>query len=147
MHLARNPWVRTPNNDFGVLVQHFKILQQPIWHWYLKDIVNILKCCVIVYNMTVKVCHNFNTFNNLRDIDNDIMAMEDNIPAVPFFHSKRKTSLSKWQLRVILQRYLPIGFLACQMLLQIMISIVSYNNAWWTIFKKNIKIDYTATLK
>jgi len=71
---------------FGVLVQHFKMLQQPIQYWYLEDIVNILKCCVILHNMTGKVCSDFNTFTNLHDaVDNNNMAMEDNIPAVLLF--------------------------------------------------------------
>jgi len=40
--------------------------------------------------MTVKVCCDLNTFTDVHDIDNDDMAIEDNIPAVFFFIPRRK---------------------------------------------------------
>jgi len=71
---------------FGVLVQHFKILQQPIHYWYLEDSVKILKCCVILHNMTVEVRRNFNTFTDLHHIiENNDADTGNNFPAVSLF--------------------------------------------------------------
>ena len=39
---------------FGVLVQRFHILQRPLRNWFLEEIVDLLKACVILHNMTVE---------------------------------------------------------------------------------------------
>jgi hypothetical protein len=42
---------------FGVLVQHFQILQRrPLKNWYWEEIVNIMDGCIILHNMVVKSC-------------------------------------------------------------------------------------------
>ena len=38
---------------FGQLVQQFGVLKQPIRYWYLDEIQDLLKCCVILHNMIV----------------------------------------------------------------------------------------------
>jgi hypothetical protein len=39
---------------FGVLVKRFHYLKRPLRHWYIKDIKNILHCCIIMHNMVVE---------------------------------------------------------------------------------------------
>ena len=39
---------------FGVLVQRFQIVAKPIKLWYRDDIAAVVKCCVILHNMTVE---------------------------------------------------------------------------------------------
>lgn len=39
---------------FGVLVQRFQIVAKPINLWYRDDIAAVVKCCVILHNMTVE---------------------------------------------------------------------------------------------
>lgn len=39
---------------FGVFVSRFHILERPIRLWYMRDIYNLLYCCVIMHNMIVE---------------------------------------------------------------------------------------------
>jgi hypothetical protein len=39
---------------FGVLVKRFDYLKRPLRHWFLKDIKNILLCCIIMHNMIIE---------------------------------------------------------------------------------------------
>ena len=43
---------------FGVLVKRFQYLKRPLRHWYIKDIKNILHCCIIMHNMIVECRRN-----------------------------------------------------------------------------------------
>ncbi|CDF41420.1 unnamed protein product [Chondrus crispus] len=43
---------------FGVLVQQFQIVAKPINLWYRDDIAAVVKCCVILHNMTVEARRN-----------------------------------------------------------------------------------------
>ena len=38
---------------FGMLVAKFHILANPLRHWYVDDIKNLLDCCIILHNMVV----------------------------------------------------------------------------------------------
>ena len=39
---------------FGILVQRFHVLQRPIRKWFLDEIDELIKCCVILHNMIVE---------------------------------------------------------------------------------------------
>lgn len=52
---------------FGVLVKKFGILERPIRNWYLEDIQNILKTCVILHNMTVVERREAFQFNDIQE--------------------------------------------------------------------------------
>jgi hypothetical protein len=43
---------------FGVLLKRFQYLKRPLRHWYIKDIKNILHCCIIMHNMIVECRRN-----------------------------------------------------------------------------------------
>jgi len=51
--------VRTKNIEcmFGELVSKWHILKCKFWLWYLDNISNVVKCCVIMHNMIVEDCH------------------------------------------------------------------------------------------
>jgi Plant transposon protein len=38
---------------FGILVQKFQILKNPIRNWYMEDIFDVMYCCVILHNMVI----------------------------------------------------------------------------------------------
>lgn len=39
---------------FGILVKKFSILKQPLRKWYLNDVQDLMKCCIIMHNMVVE---------------------------------------------------------------------------------------------
>jgi hypothetical protein len=68
---------------FGVIVQRFGILKKPLLLWYLKDIRELLNCCVILHNMIVEVRRPNNTFTTRQLNINDGVVDEE--PAVNLF--------------------------------------------------------------
>ena len=56
---------------FGVLIQKFGILKNPIRSWFTDDIRQILDTAVILHNMTVEVRRSNFTFNDLRTVPQD----------------------------------------------------------------------------
>ncbi len=57
---------------FGVLIQKFAILKNPIRSWFTDDIREILDTAVILHNMTVEVRRCNFTFNDLRTVPQDV---------------------------------------------------------------------------
>jgi hypothetical protein len=68
---------------FGVIVQRFGILKQPLRHWYQDEISNTLYCCVILHNMAVEARRDgFSHYgNNLPDLpdEGDAVAAGDGV--------------------------------------------------------------------
>jgi hypothetical protein len=47
-------WRKDVERAFSILQEEQQILQRPMRQWYLEDLVNIVKCCVITHNMVVE---------------------------------------------------------------------------------------------
>jgi Plant transposon protein len=52
---------------FGILVQRFHVLQRPLRGWYLEELDSLLKCCVILHNMTVD--HRYGSVDDGNNIE------------------------------------------------------------------------------
>ena len=67
---------------FSVLAEEFGILQTPLRNWYIEDISNIVKCCVILHNMNVASRRSRNIANNREGRWWEDRAYQRNFPAI-----------------------------------------------------------------